>query len=392
MLLLPNIVRCFILILLTLLPQIAFSVVVQPPELAVKAYLLKDVQSQSVIAEFNSDTSVEPASLTKLMTAYLAFEAIEQGILNKTTTVTVSNQAFKAEGSRMFVEPRKPVTVEELLYGLIVQSGNDAAIALAEQIAVTESAFADKMNEKAEALGMTQTHYVNATGLPDPAHTTSANDLMRLSEALIRDYPEAFKQYYATKTYTYNKIKQDNRNRLLWLDPHVDGLKTGHTKSAGYCLIATSVRDGVRRIAITLGAKSKAARTSETQKLLNFGFQHYATTLLYKKGAPIKSEGQQAKILKVWKGVQDQVNVTVAKDVVVTVPKTQLKELAATLSSVQPLVAPIKAEQTVGEIKVTLSGETIQSIPLVAATAIPSAGILGQLWDTIRLFINGLLE
>lgn len=286
----------------------------------------------------------------------------------------------------MFIEPRKPVAVEALLYGLIVQSGNDAAIALAEHVASDEGVFAQRMNAKAAKLGMAGTHFVNATGLPDSEHYTTADDLMRLSEALISDFPDDFKKYYQTKSYTYNKIKQDNRNRLLWLDPHVDGLKTGHTKSAGYCLIATAKRDDVRHIAITLGANSKADRTSETQKLLNFGFQNYETVRIYPKAELIKNKSQQPVKLTVWKGSSQSLAVTVAEDLIVTVPKAQASTLSAAIQSMQPLIAPIKKGQAVGKVNVTSAGGVIQTVPLVAAEAVSSAGFFGRIWDAIRLY------
>lgn len=380
------ITRIFSLVFFTLLTFAVQAAAPQPPELAVKAYILKDTNSNTVLAEQNSDARIEPASLTKLMTAYLTFEALKNGDIKLNEKIRISQHAYEAEGSRMFIEPRKPVEIEALLYGLIVQSGNDAAIALAEHVASDEGVFAQRMNDKAAQLGMIATHFVNATGLPDAEHYTTANDLMRLSEALINDFPEDFKKYYQTKSYTYNKIKQDNRNRLLWLDPHVDGLKTGHTKSAGYCLIATAQRDGIRHIAITLGAKSKADRTSETQKLLNFGFQNYETVRIYAKAELIKNKSQQPVNLTVWKGSSKTLSVTVANDLIVTVPKAQVPTLSAAIQSMQPLVAPIKEGQTVGKVNVTLAGEVIQSVPLVAADSVQSAGFFGRIWDAIRLY------
>lgn len=378
--------RTIFFVLIFMLTLVAKAVEPELPPLAVKAYLLKDVQSQRVIAAQKQDLQVEPASLTKLMTAYLTFEAIKNGTVDVNKSIKISEKAYQAEGSRMFLEPRKPVTIEALLYGLIVQSGNDAAIALAEQVAGTESAFAVQMNAKAQTLGMDHTHYMNATGLPDPKHYTTASDLMRLSEALIRDFPAPFKQYYATKTYTYNNIKQDNRNRLLWVDSHVDGLKTGHTKSAGYCLIATAMRDGIRHIAITMGAKSKADRASETQKLLNFGFQFFDTVVVYKQGDLIKDQNQQPKSLKVWKGNQAQLTVTVPEDLVVTVAKANVSKMSASITSIQPLLAPIQKGQKVGEVNVTLDGEILRTVPLVAAEEVLSAGFFGRIWDAVRLY------
>jgi D-alanyl-D-alanine carboxypeptidase (penicillin-binding protein 5/6) len=244
-----------------------------PPSLAVKAYLLTDVNSGKAIATLNSEMRVEPASLTKIMTAYLSFKALKNNHLQLNQTLPVSEIAWKVEGSKMFIEPNKPVTVDELLHGMIIQSGNDASIALAEGIASTEMQFADMMNKEAQRLGMKNTHFMNATGLPDAQHYTTAKDLSILATALISDFPDQYKRLYSVKEYSYNNITQPNRNRLLWLDPNVDGMKTGHTESAGYCLISSAKREGVRRLSVVLGAPSDAARATESQKLLNYGFK-----------------------------------------------------------------------------------------------------------------------
>ena len=315
-----------------------------PPNLAVKAYLLKDLNSGYVIAEQKSDMRIEPASLTKIMTAYLSFKALKNGHLQLTKTLPVSELARKVEGSRMFIDPKTPVTVDELLHGMIIQSGNDASIALAEGIASTEVQFAEMMNKEAQRLGMKNTHYMNATGLPDPQHYTTANDLSILAAALISDYPDQYKRLYSVKEYTYNKITQPNRNRLLWLDPNVDGMKTGHTESAGYCLIASAKRDGIRRLSVVLGAATDAARASESQKLLNYGFQFYDTTLVYKQGQAINQ-------LKVWKGNEDQVTSTVTQDFQITLPKGEYANVKAVVSSTQPLIAPIKKGQVIGNVQ-----------------------------------------
>lgn len=351
------------------------------PDLAVKAYLLKDVTSDTVIASKNSEDRVEPASLTKIMTAYLSFNALKSGALSLEKTIKISEKAYKAEGSRMFIEQRVPVSIDELLYGMIVQSGNDAAIALAEEIAGSEKAFVSQMNKTAASLGLQHTHFKNATGLPDPEHYTTAADLMRLAEALIRDFPEEYKRYYSVKTYTYNKIKQDNRNRLLWLDPHVDGMKTGHTKSAGYCLIASAERDTVRHISVVLGAKSNQARANESQRLLNFGFMHYETTLVYKKG-------QKVNTFKVWKGSQASIDVIANANVYVTLPKGDVAQMKGVVESEQPLFAPIEAGQTIGQMKLMLNGEPVKKFPLYAKEAVASAGLFGQVWDSIQLWLE----
>lgn len=351
------------------------------PSFAANAYVLKDVSSQMILAEKNSDKQIEPASLTKLMTAYLVFQALHDKTLTLEETLKISEYAHQAEGSRMFIELNTPVSIDELLFGMIVQSGNDASIALAERVSGTEAQFAKKMNAQAKRLGMTNTNFMNATGLPDPKHYTTANDLLMLAEAIILDFPTEYARYYSTKDYTYNNIKQNNRNRLLWLDPNVDGMKTGHTQSAGYCLIATAKRDGVRRISVLLGAPSDAARATESQKLLNYGFMHYETVLLYKKGQTIKT-------FKVWKGVTDTVDAVAKDDVYVTVLKGQANNLKGIVASIQPLLAPIKAQQDIGNIKLTLDGEVVLQLPLVAKSSVSSAGMFGQMWDSIKLLVE----
>ncbi len=352
-----------------------------PPSLAVKAYLLKDFSSGHVIATQNANMRVEPASLTKIMTAYLSFKAVKNGHLQLTQTLPVSEIAWKVEGSKMFIEPNKPVTEDELLHGMIIVSGNDASIALAEGIASTETLFASMMNKEAQRLGMKNTHYMNATGLPDPQHYTTAEDLAILATALIRDFPEDYKRLYSVKEYTYNNIKQPNRNRLLWLDPNVDGMKTGHTESAGYCLISSAKRGNTRRISVVLGAPNDAARATESQKLLNYGFQFFDSTLVYKQGQNINQ-------LRVWKGTENQLVSTVANDLYLTLPKGEYPNVKAVIASTQPLVAPIKKGQVIGSVKFMLNGKTIDQRPLVAAKSIDTAGILGRALDSIKLLIE----
>lgn len=371
------------LLFLALSPQ-AFAnsaQVAPPPNLAVKAYLLKDYNSGNVIAAQKSDMRVEPASLTKIMTAYLSFKALKNGQLTLTQALPVSNAAWKIEGSKMFIEPNKPVTVDELLHGMIIQSGNDASITLADGIAGSEAQFADMMNIEAQRLGMKNTHYMNATGLPNAQHYTTANDLAMLATALITDFPDQYQRLYSVKEYTYNKITQPNRNRLLWLDPFVDGMKTGHTESAGYCLIASAKRDGTRRISVVLGAATDAARATESQKLLNYGFQYYDSKLVYKKGQAISQ-------LKVWKGNENLVASSVTEDLYVTVPKGEYANVKAVMSSMQPLIAPIKKGQVIGNIKFTLNGKVIDERTLVATKNVETAGVLGRAWDSIKLLLQ----
>lgn len=380
---LKNILYAVVLSTVTMsgLVQAESAQIAPPPNLAVKAYLLKDFNSNYIIASQNSSMRIEPASLTKIMTAYLAFKALKNGHLSLTQTLPVSEFAWRVEGSKMFIEPNKPVTVDELLHGTIIQSGNDSSIALAEGIAGTEPQFADMMNKEAARLGMKNTHYMNSTGLPDPQHFTTADDLATLATALIRDFPDQYQRLYSTKEYTYNKITQPNRNRLLWSDPNVDGMKTGHTESAGYCLISSAKRDGIRRVSVVLGAPTDSARASESQKLLNYGYQYFDSKLIYKQGQAINQ-------LKVWKGTENQVASTVANNLFVTVPKGDYANIKAVMSSTQPLVAPIKKGQVVGTVKFTLNGKTIEERNLVAAKSIDGAGILGRAWDTIKLLMQ----
>ena len=353
----------------------------QPPALAVKSYQLYDFNSERIIAEQDGNSRVEPASLTKIMTAYLAFKALKNGHLTLTQTLPVSVKAWKVEGSKMFIEPNKPVTVDELLHGTIIQSGNDSSIALAEGIAGSEEGFAELMNKEAARLGMTNSHFVNSTGLPDPQHYTTAHDLALLAAALIRDFPDQYKRLYSMKEYTYNKISQPNRNRLLWLDPYVDGMKTGHTKNAGYCLVTSAQRGDTRLVSVVLGAPSDSARATESQKLLNYGFQFYESKLVYKRGAEVSS-------LKVWKGTDKNVTATVAKNVSLTLPKGEYARVKAKIVSQQPLIAPVSAGQQIGNIEFTLDDKLIAEHKLVAAKNVEAAGIFGRLLDSVKLWFE----
>jgi D-alanyl-D-alanine carboxypeptidase (penicillin-binding protein 5/6) len=371
----------FVFSFMSLAAQADATSVPPPPALAVKSYLLRDFNSGNVIAQQAENARVEPASLTKLMTAYVVFKALKNGHLQLTQVLPVSVKAWKVEGSKMFIEPNKPVTVDELLHGTITQSGNDSSIALAEGVAVTEEAFADLMNKEAVRLGMKNTHFVNATGLPDPQHYTTAHDLSLLAAALIHDFPEEYKRLYSQKQYTYNKITQPNRNRLLWLDPYVDGMKTGHTEEAGFCLISSAKRGDTRLISVVLGAPTDSARATESQKLLNYGFQFYESHLVYKAGQAVSK-------LKVWKGHEDMVAATVPQDLFITLPKGEYARVKATLTSKQPLLAPISAGQEVGTIQFTLDGKVIDERKLVAANAVEVAGIFGRLLDSIKLLFQ----
>jgi D-alanyl-D-alanine carboxypeptidase (penicillin-binding protein 5/6) len=343
--------------------------------------LLQDFNSSAQIASYKKDERIEPASLTKIMTAYVTFDAIQNGHLKLDQTLPVSEAAWKVEGSKMFIEPNKPVTVDELLHGMIIQSGNDASITLALGVAGTETQFAEMMNKQAAKLGMTNTHFMNATGLPDKAHYTTANDLALLATALIRDFPQEYHRLYSVKEYTYNKITQPNRNRLLWLDSNVDGMKTGHTESAGYCLIASSKRGDSRLVSVLLGADSEAMRASESQKLLNYGFQFYESTLVYKQSQTINT-------LRVYKGQDKTVSASLNKDFYLTLPKGDYARVKASMTSQQPLIAPIKAGQEIGKITFSLDGKIINEQKLVASKSIDEAGFFGRLVDSIKLMVR----
>jgi len=366
---------------ISLIPAAYAAEIPPAPALAAKAYILKDFNSGMILAQQDGGSRIEPASLTKLMTAYLSFKAIKNGHLQLTQTLPVSVKAWKVEGSKMFIEPNKPVTVDELLHGMIIQSGNDASITLAEGIAVTEEAFADLMNKEAARLGMVNSHFMNATGLPDAQHYTTAYDLSLLASALIRDFPDEYKRLYSIKEYTYNKITQPNRNRLLWLDPYVDGMKTGHTQTAGYCLISSSKRSDMRLIAVVLGTPSESARATESQKLLNYGFQFYESHLVYKRGQTINT-------LKVWKGADNTIAATVPNDLYVTLPKGEYARTKAKVTSKQPLIAPIAAGQDVGSIQFMLDDKVIDERKLVAAKKVEIAGMFGRAWDSIKLIFQ----
>lgn len=352
----------------------------QPPAVAAKSWLLYDFGSGQILAGLNPDERIDPASLTKLMTAYLTFSALKQKTLALHQTVPVSQRAWKALGSRMFIEPQKPVTVEELIHGMITQSGNDACVALAEAIAGSEEVFAQMMNREAQRLGLKNTHYTNSTGLSDPQHYTTARDLATLAAAMIRDFPEYY-PIYSQKEYTYNKITQPNRNRLLWLDPTVDGVKTGHTEAAGYCLIASSKRGPRRLISVVLGTASDSVRAQESQKLLNFGFQFYDSVQVYARNQAVSE-------FKIWKGMANTVKAGFLADLVLSLPKGQAEKLKANLVSQQPLVAPVSQGQPIGTLKLMLDDKPYGEYPVVALESVPVAGFFGRIWDTVRLWLQ----
>ena len=350
------------------------------PDIAARAYLLLDFQSGQVLQAQKADERIEPASLTKLMTAYLTFKALKQGRVKIDQTLPVSEKAWRAEGSRMFIQPNTPVRVDDLMKGMIVQSGNDACITLAEGIAGTEAAFAVLMNQEAKRMGMSNTQFVNSTGLPHAQHYTTVNDLAKLAAAIIRDFPEYY-GLYSIKEFTYNKITQPNRNRLLWQDSYVDGMKTGYTESAGYCLITSAKRGDMRLISVVLGAASDNARTAESQKLLNYGFQFYESYRLYQKGQTVAS-------LPVYKGSENIVKVGFTRDVFFTLPKGHYAHAKATLTSRQPLLAPLAPGQAVGTVTINVEGKPVLSLTLQALEEVKVAGIFGRTWDSLRLLFK----
>ena len=360
-------------------PQISADI--PAPPIAARAYVLFDAGSGQILAQQALSDRFEPASLTKLMTAYIAFQALRDKKLTLTQTLPVSERAWRAEGSRMFIDPKQTPTVEQLLRGMIIQSGNDASITLAEGIAGSEDLFAQLMNKEAARLGMKNSHFTNSNGLPDPQHYSSAHDLALLAAALIRDFPDFYAQLYSMKEYRYNNITQQNRNRLLWLDPNVDGVKTGFTENAGYCLIASAKRAQRRLLSVVLGTASDSVRAQESQKLLNYGFQFYNSVRLYEKNQAVST-------LEVWKGSENRVKAGFQADMFVTLPRGQVDKVKAEFVSQQPLVAPISAGQRVGTLRVMVETGLVAEYPVVALDSVGIAGYFGRTWDTFRLWFK----
>lgn len=373
--------RSLLAVLLCLSSLVCAEQLPTPPVLAAKSWLLVETASGQDLASQSPDERLEPASLTKLMTAYLSFAAIRQGTIKLDQTVPVSQKAWKTGGSRMFIQVGTEVKVEDLLKGMIVQSGNDACVALAEAIAGDEENFAQMMNREAQRLGMKSSSFRNASGLPDPQHYTTARDLAILADALIRDFPEEYAKYYSMKEFRYNNITQPNRNRLLYLDPTVDGLKTGHTEAAGYCLVSSAKRGPRRLVSVVLGAASDRTRAQESLKLLNYGFQFYDAVQLYAKNEAVAT-------LKVWKGKEASVKLGFTKDLVIAVPKGFGPRIKTELVSQQPLMAPITEGQVLGTLKVSMDDKAYGDYPVLALEAVPLAGIVGRTIDSIRLWFK----
>lgn len=372
--------RLIALLLACALASAAHAQSLTPPPVAARAYYLLDTLSGTALAAQAEEDRFEPASLTKLMTAYVVFSAIRGGRLDPASAATISEKAWKTGGSRMFVDPRKPVTIAELLRGMVVQSGNDATVALAEAVAGTEETFAQMMNREAKRLGLRNSNFVNSTGLPAAEHYATARDMAVLAAALIRDFPGEY-ALYAQKEFTWNGITQANRNRLLWLDSTVDGVKTGFTEAAGYCLVASAKRDERRLVSVVMGAQSDALRMSENQKLLNFGFLAYDTQRLYRKGEVVADP-------RIFKGTSDTLKVGFDRDVWLTLPRERFEGLKANLETQQPFVAPYSRGQKAGIIRLARGGASVAEIAVVALEDVPAAGFLSRGWDTIRLLFR----
>ena len=358
-------------------PSSAVTVVPSPPEVEAVSYLIVDSDSGYYLVEKNIDRRVEPASLTKMMTAYVAASQIAGGHIAMSDQVTVSERAWRMGGSRMFIEVGNQVSVEDLLKGVIIQSGNDASVALAEHISGTEEAFAELMNHYAAELGMKDTRFTNSSGWPDKNHYTTARDLATLARALIRDYPEVY-ALHSVREFTYNDIKQSNRNRLLWTDSSFDGIKTGHTESAGYCLVASSVRDGVRLISVVMGTAGTRARTQATQALLNYSYRFYETRKLYSARETVTN-------VKVWKGERDSLDLVVEDDLVLTLPRGQYDQIETETIIEENLIAPIETGQKLGQIELSLDEEVIATLPLVASETVAAGSLFIRLRDHIKM-------
>jgi D-alanyl-D-alanine carboxypeptidase (penicillin-binding protein 5/6) len=349
----------------------------KPPATGAKSFIIQDYGSGNVLAEENSDVSVDPASITKLMTAYVVFSELQSNNIALTDIVTISEKAWRTPGSRMFIEVGKKVSVEDLLQGMIIQSGNDATVALAEYVAGSEDSFTALMNKHAEEIGLTGSHFMNSTGLPDDNHYMTAKDIAALASLLIKNFPGYYK-WYSQKEFTYNNITQQNRNRLLWQDESVDGLKTGHTDSAGYCLVTSAKRDGMRLITVVLGTDSAKARISASQALLNYGFRFFETHKLYDAGTQLTTS-------RIWKGSTDTVALGLDKALYVTIPRGQYDALAASMNIDQRIMAPVNQGQSLGTVQVKLGDKVVAGQPLVSLQSVGE----GSFWQ--RITDEGLL-
>jgi len=364
------------------LAQSTATLMPSPPQLAASSYVLIDVDSGKIIVESNADERLPPASLTKMMTSYIVSSELVKGNISSDDAVPISVKAWRMGGSKMFIREGTTVPVKDLLKGVIIQSGNDASVALAEFVAGDEGAFAEVMNQQASLLGMQQTNFVNATGWPAKGHLTTARDLSVLATSLIRHFPDHYK-LYSQKEFTFNGITQPNRNGLLWRDASVDGLKTGHTDEAGYCLVASAKRDDMRLVSVVMGAKSGRGREQETQKLLSYGFRYYETHQLYNADQVINSP-------RLWAGASPSLDLVLADPIVLTIPRGQRDNLQVTIDVDNNIVAPILAGQSYGVLNISLNGEVLEQRQLLAANNIESAALFSRLWDHFILFVRGV--
>jgi len=361
-------------------PTLAATPIPKPPAVGAKGYLVEDFRSGHAIAEKNADQPLEPASITKLMSAYVVFSEIRDGSLSLSDKVRISEKAWRTPGSRMFVEVNTQVSVGDLIKGMIIQSGNDATVALAEQIAGSEDSFAALMNQHAQRLGMKHSHFVNSTGLPDKEHYTTAHDIAIIARALIDEFPEYYR-WYSEKKFTYNDITQYNRNKLLWRDESVDGLKTGHTDSAGYCLVTSAERDGMRLISVVLGTKSEEARADASQALLNYGFRFFETHKLYEAGTKLTNS-------RVWKGAVDNVDLGLTDTLYVTIPRGEYKHLDASMHLNSQIIAPVNNGQPLGEVVVRLGEQTVADKNLVALQPVAEGSFWQRIVDEALLYFE----
>ena len=359
---------------------IASTTVPAPPTVDATGYLLIDADSDTVLAAKDAEQRLEPASLTKIMTAYVVMRELSEGNITLADEVLISEKAWRTPGSRMFIEVNKRVSVDDLLKGMVIQSGNDASVALAEHISGSEEAFANLMNEHSARLGMDSTHFVNSTGLPAEEHYTTPRDIVKVAEATVREFPELYR-LYAQKEFAFNDINQLNRNRLLWRDESVDGVKTGHTKAAGYCLVASALRDGMRLTSVVMGTDSEESRARESQSLLNYGFRFFETHRLYGAGETLNR-------VRVWHGEREQVSLGLAEPLYVTIPRREYQNLAASLSVDSQLMAPVAKGDVVGKVTVTLAGEVIAQPSLVALQAVAEGGIWEWARDSVLLWFE----
>lgn len=379
----PKLLRLVVPVLLVALSAQAFAQsrpVPSPPIIGAKSFLVIDTTTGSTLAELDPDLTVAPASLTKLMTAYVIFDALGQGQITLDEMVTISETAWRMEGSRMFVEVGTRVSVQDLLLGMIVQSGNDASVALAEHIAGSEAVFAELMNQYASRLGMASTNFVNATGWPAENHYTTARDLAKLARAIVTEYPEYYR-WYSEREFTWNEIRQPNRNNLLWRDPSVDGMKTGHTEDAGYCLVSSALRDDMRVVSVVMGTSSANARITGSQSLINYAFRFFETRLLYQAGEAITSA-------RIWKSANETTPLGVAEDLYITVPRGSFDALEPSVATPAALEAPVAEGQPLGELSIALNGDEILSEPLRALEDNPAGSMWQRLRDSVSLWLE----